>query len=172
MALEAVAEGMLAAVVLPFFREGIRHPVVMDRKEEIGPQLVGARGPIEEPARWRRGGDQLDGLAESGIHQHLLDLVREAEVEPIFGRAAGAQHPVPVDGVAHVDDDAECRAVAARGTRSERGSAGGLTRRRIQSAARKQDRHERHRHDPPPIAHRTRLDRMAVLRRPPEPASP
>ena len=50
----------------------------MDRKQEIGPQIVCAPGPLEQPARGWRGGDQLDGLAESGIDQPLLDLVREA----------------------------------------------------------------------------------------------
>src|SRR5262249_58434945 len=87
MALEAVAVGALAPVVLPSLHELIRHAVVMNREEEIGPEAVCARGTLEEPAPRGSGGDQPDGLGATGIAQSLLDLVCEGQGGPTFGRA-------------------------------------------------------------------------------------
>ena len=71
-------------------------------------------GPLEQPGRWRFGDDEQNGLVETGIDQRLLDLLRQLQVEGIFRHAAGAQRAGHVEGVADIDDDAECRWLAVR----------------------------------------------------------
>ena len=70
--------------------------------------------PLEQPDRRRLGGDEQHGLVEAGIDQRLLDLLRQLQIEGIFRHAAGAERAGYVEGVADVDDDAECRGLAVR----------------------------------------------------------
>ena len=65
------------------------------------------------PVGRRLGGDEQNGLVEAGIVKRLLDVLRELEIEGVFGNAARAHGAGHGDGVADIDHDTECRTLAA-----------------------------------------------------------
>ena len=103
---------LLLALVLPGLQQIVRHRIVVDGDEQIGMHGIGAHRPLEQAAPRRLGGDQQNGLVETGIDERLLDLLGKLKVEGIFRNSARAHGAGHIDGVADVDDDAEFRALA------------------------------------------------------------
>ena len=111
----------------------------MDRDEEIGVHFVGAVGSFDEALPGGRGGDKPNGLIETGIDERLLDLVGKAKIESVFGNAAGAIGAGHLCRMAHIDDDAEPGALAARVRWLSHGQDALLTVRRMAIGPKQQD---------------------------------
>ena len=105
---------LVLALVLPGLHEIVGHRIVMDRNKQIGRQAIGDDRPLEQPDRRRLVGDEQHGLVEAGTDQRLFDLLRQLQVEGIFRHAAGTERARHIEGVADIDDDAECRGLAVR----------------------------------------------------------
>ena len=70
---------------------------------------VGELGALEQAVARPIGGDQQRGLGEAPVQQPLRDLVRQAQVELVFGNAAGAQRAADFSRMTDVHDHAEAR---------------------------------------------------------------
>ena len=77
MAMEAVAEGVLLALELPFFQKPVGHGIVMDRQEEISFESIGALDALRQCLPRRTFGDQEYAASEPGGKQLTLDAFGE-----------------------------------------------------------------------------------------------
>src|SRR4029077_6498098 len=57
---------LVLALVLPGVNEIVGHRIVMNRNKQIGRQAIGDVRPLEQPDRRRLGGDEQNGLVETG----------------------------------------------------------------------------------------------------------
>ncbi len=134
MALETVAERFRLAVVVPLFQKLVRHRVVMDREQEIGAELVGARHAHIHAPDARAVRDHQHGLGKAGVEQGLINHFGEPPVEIEFVGAARAFGAGRFGGVADIEHDAEVRPGASSG--GFRGSYRAVRRRQRRTTAR------------------------------------
>src|SRR4029077_16950955 len=94
MAMEAVAEGVLLALELPFFQKPVGHGIMMDRQEEISSESIGALDALRQCLPRGTFGDQEYAAFEPGGKQLLLDALGEIQIEGELqetARACGAR---------------------------------------------------------------------------------
>jgi hypothetical protein len=154
--LEPVAEMALVARVFPRLQEIVRHRIVVDGQKEIGAHRVGPKRALDKTPRRRRGGDQDDGLVETGIDERPLDVIGELQIERVFRDTACADGAGHLEGVADIDNDAERRMRAAGG-----GLGGGrravFAPRRERAGAKDRDGDQGNRRDEAQPAHDTSM---------------
>src|SRR3954454_20749701 len=113
MTLEPIAEALLDSRVLPFFKQDLRHGIVMDRQKQVGSHPVHARHALYQSAERYAGRDQHLCLRKSSVYQLLRYVLRKVKVESELGNAAGAHGPGFFGGVSDIKDDPEPIAIAA-----------------------------------------------------------
>ena len=127
-------------------------------QKEIGAHRVGPKRALDKTPRRRRGGDQDDGLVETGIDERPLDVIGELQIERVFGDTACADGAGHLKGVADIDNDAERRMRAVGG-----GLGGGrravFAARRERAGAKDRDGDQGNRRDEAQPAHDTSMTR-------------
>src|SRR5262249_32640513 len=88
MARELIAVGTARALVFPFYLVALLNGVVMNRHEQIDTECVRPRDPLEQLRSRGAGCDEEMRLAETGVLERLLHVLRQAEIEHVFLHAA------------------------------------------------------------------------------------
>ena len=76
---------------------------------------IGPRSPFKQASQGSGLGDQPNGLFKTRFEQRIHRLVGELKIVTVLGDAAGAVGAGLLDGMADVDNDAECRTLAICG---------------------------------------------------------
>src|SRR4051812_486299 len=112
MTLKPITETPLGPRVLPSFKKGLRHGIVMNRQKQAGSYPIHAIHALQQSAERCAGRDQHFCLSESSAYQLLPYVLSKAKVESELGNAAGAYSSRFFGGVSDVKDDPKRAAVA------------------------------------------------------------
>jgi hypothetical protein len=112
MAPEPIAKNARVPIVFPYFLQELRHGIMMDGKEEIGSQSIGACYPFDETRPGGSEGIEHERPTKSGPKERLFDLLGEKKVELILRDAARAARPRGIKSVPYVDDNTKSFPVA------------------------------------------------------------
>ncbi|MGY4484377.1 hypothetical protein ACVWWR_003568 [Bradyrhizobium sp. LM3.2] len=112
MARKTIAEIAVRAVELPTLEQLVRHRIVMDRQEEIGPTVIRGTDPLEQARPCLAVRDEQAGCGEAFRLEFRRDEPRKPEVEAELRIIARAQRAVGVWRVPDIHDDPEFRHLA------------------------------------------------------------
>src|SRR6185295_19018118 len=112
MAREPVAVGTALALVFPFFLVALLDVVVMDRHEQIDTECVRPLDPLEQLRPRGTWCDEEMRLAETGVLERLLYVLRQAEIENVFPHAACAGCALVFNRMPDVERDLEALGLA------------------------------------------------------------
>src|SRR4029453_8537267 len=103
MAPEPVAKAALLPIVFPFLLQELRNRVMMDGKEEIRSQRIGALNPFDESGSGGSECIEHERTTKAGLEERSLDLLGEKKVELVLGRSARALRAWDVDSVSYIE---------------------------------------------------------------------
>ena len=127
----------------------------MERKRSARIAFAPKRALDKTPRR-PRGGDQGDGLVETGIDERPLDVIGELQIERVFGDPACADGAGRLKGVADIDNDAE-RRMRQPAAGLAAGSGAVFAARRERAGAKDRDGDQGNRRDEAQPAHDTSM---------------